>query len=31
MNYVALFFIMLAGNIIGHYICKFIESKQKTS
>ena len=27
-KYVALFFTLLAGNIVGHYICKWLDHRK---
>ena len=27
MNYVALFFIILTGDLVAHYICKWVDRK----
>ena len=28
-KYVALFFTLLAGNIVGHYICKWLDRRHE--
>lgn len=27
MNYIALFFVILAGDFVAHYICKWLDRK----